>query len=128
MYKAYFDGVAVHDPSLGDQTKILMDGKVKKAVNCADSFTFTIYPNNVGYASLNLMTTSVTVMKDNTVIFHGRPLSEETGWENQKSVICEGDLALFNDTVMRPYEYTGTVANYINLLVNAHNAQTDPSP
>lgn len=127
MYKVYFDGVAVHDPSLGDQMKILMDGKVKKAVNCADSFTFTIYPNNVGYASLNLMTTSVTVMKDNTVIFHGRPLSEETGWENQKSVICEGDLALFNDTVMRPYEYTGTVANYINLLVNAHNAQTDQS-
>ena len=127
MYKVYFDGVAVHDPSLADQTKILVDGKVKKQVNCADSFTFTIYPNNVGYSSLNLMTTSVIVKKDNTILFHGRPLTEDTGWENQKTIVCEGDLALFNDTVMRPYEYTGTVANYINLLVNTHNAQADQS-
>lgn len=127
MYKVYFDGVAVHDPSLADQTKILVDGKVKKQVNCADSFTFTIYPNNVGYSSLNLMTTSVMVKKDNTILFHGRPLTEDTGWENQKTIVCEGDLALFNDTVMRPYEYTGTVANYINLLVNTHNAQADQS-
>ena len=127
MYKVYFDGVAVHDPSLADQTKILVDGKVKKQVNCADSFTFTIYPNNVGYSSLNLMTTSVMVKKDNTILFHGRPLTEDTGWENQKTIVCEGDLALFNDTVMRPYEYTGTVANYIALLVNGHNAQADQS-
>lgn len=123
MYTVLLDGSSIHDPALNDSKKIIFDGVVTKKVNYADSFEFTIYPNNDGYSSITLMVSSVEVYKDGNLIFHGRPLSEETGWNNEKKVVCEGDLALFNDTVIRPYEYSGTVGDYVRYLVNQHNSQ-----
>ena len=124
MYRVLLDNLAIHDPSLNDPARLLVNGVVTKKVNCADNFTFTIYPGNAGYDSLVMLNCAVSVYKDGQLIFHGRPLSEETGWDNEKTVVCEGDLAIFNDTVVRPYEYDGTVANYLRFLVNQHNAQT----
>ena len=123
MYTVLLDGSSIHDPALNDSKKIIFDGVVTKKVNYADSFEFTIYPDNDGYSSITLMVSSVEVYKDGNLIFHGRPLSEETGWNNEKKVVCEGDLALFNDTVIRPYEYSGTVGDYVRYLVNQHNSQ-----
>ena len=123
MYTVLMDNLTIHDPSLNDSTHLLMDGIVTKQVNKADSFSFTIYPNNVGYQALDLMTSWITVYKDGEIIFHGRPLTEETGWNNEMTIVCEGDLAILNDTVRRPYSFSGTLGDYIRMLVNQHNAQ-----
>lgn len=124
MYKVFIDGIKAHDPSLDDPAHLLVGGVVKKTVNAADSFTFTIYPNNAAAQTLHKMTSEVTVYLDDDQIFHGRILTEETGWNNERQITCEGDLALFNDTVMEPYSYTGSVEGYLRLLVDSHNAQT----
>lgn len=123
MYTVLMDNLTIHDPSLNDSAHLLFDGVVNKQVNKADSFSFTIYPDNVGYQSLELMTSWVTVYKDGDVIFHGRPLTEDTGWDNEKKIVCEGDLAILNDTIMRPYSFSGTLSDYITMIVNQHNAQ-----
>lgn len=43
---------------------------------------------------------------------------------NRKKVICEGELAYFNDSIQRPAKYQGlTVRGYLETLVNIHNQQ-----
>lgn len=43
---------------------------------------------------------------------------------NRKKVICEGELAYFNDSIQRPARYQGlTVRGYLETLVNIHNQQ-----
>lgn len=43
---------------------------------------------------------------------------------NRKKVICEGELAYFNDSIQRPARYQGlTIRGYLETLVNIHNQQ-----
>ena len=59
-----------------DNLDRILGGKVVKAINAVDSFTFTIYPDNAGYDKLKPLTTSVTVTDDSTGknVFIGRVL------------------------------------------------------
>ena len=113
----------IHDPSQNDSGLLVVGGVINKQVNCADSFTFTIYPDNVGYSDIEIMTTWLSVLKDGDVVFHGRVLSEKTGWNNEKEITCEGDLAILNDSILRPYSFSGTLSDYMTMLINQHNSQ-----
>lgn len=124
MYKVIIDGITAHNPALDDQNRLVYGGVVKKSINCADSFTFTIYPENQAADSIHKMVSEVTVLQDGSQIFHGRVVAEQTGMQNERLVTCEGDLAIFNDTIMPPYDFTGSVADYLQLLVDNHNSQT----
>ena len=124
MYTVTLDENLIHNPSAENESFLVMNGVISKKVNCADSFTFTIYPSNPSYGSIELLVSKIKVYKDGTCIFSGRPLSEETDFDNGKTVFCESDFAILNDTVMRPYEFSGSVSDYIRLLVNAHNEAT----
>lgn len=124
MYKVIIDGTTAHDPAQDDEKRLVFGGVVKKTVNTADSFTFTIYPQNPAYEGLHELTSEVTVYQDGRQIFHGRVLTTQTGWQNEKQVICESDLALLNDTIQDPYEFGGSVEAFLRLLIDRHNAQT----
>lgn len=123
MYKVTVDGITIHDSTLGDPAVLVLDGIVKKQANKADSFTFTIYPNNVGHGSIWTLASVIEVYKDDELLFRGRPISSADGWENQRTYTCEGEFAFFNDTILRPYSFTGTVQNYLQTLITQHNNQ-----
>lgn len=125
MYKVYCDGYILHDPERDDRTCLVMNGKVQKVANCADGFVFTIYPQNTNADRISKMTSKIEVVKDGETIFTGRPVSYTEGWNGQKTWQCEGVFALLNDTVIRPYRYTGTVRGYLQMLLNQHNAAAE---
>jgi hypothetical protein len=52
-------------------------------------------------------------------------LNDESDFWNRKDVYAEGELAFFNDSTVRPYTFTGSVADYFAFLVNQHNSQVD---
>ena len=121
MYKVTVDGITIHNPALDDPTVLIMDSSVKKQANAADVFTFTIYPNNRGAGNIEILTSDVEVYQDNMLLFKGRPNNAADGWENQKTYTCESGFAFFNDSILRPYEYQGSVRAYLQMLVTAHN-------
>lgn len=105
-------------------------GKVVKAVNAVDSFTFTIYPDNAGYDKLKPLTTSVTVTDDSTGkdIFIGRVLKCPDSMNEQglicKSVTCEGRLGWLYDSVQPYVEYKMVgVRTVLASFISKHNAQ-----
>lgn len=105
-------------------------GKVVKAVNAVDSFTFTIYPDNAGYDKLKPLTTSVTVTDDSTGkdVFIGRVLKCPDSMDEQglicKSVTCEGRLGWLYDSVQPYAEYKVVgISTVLASFISKHNTQ-----
>lgn len=105
-------------------------GKVVKAVNAVDSFTFTIYPDNAGYNKLKPLTTSVTVTDDSTGkdVFIGRVLKCPDSMNEQglicKTVTCEGRLGWLYDSVQPYAEYKVVgIRTVLASFISKHNAQ-----
>ena len=124
-YEVLCDGAVLHDPRFFDQKKILSNASLLKSVNAADSFTFIIYPNNEEYGNIDRFTSMILVKRDGEVIFRGRVLNDKKGWNNQLTYSCESLFAAFNDSIVRPYEYTGSVRGYVEQLVAEHNSQVE---
>ena len=123
MYKVYLDGNALHDPSLCDQKTMIAGGTLTQVDNAAGQFVFTVYPTNPLYNGLHRLSGAIEVYDDDDMIFRGRIINDATGWINQKTVTCEGDLAMLNDTIVRPYSFSGSVESYLKQLVQQHNDQ-----
>lgn len=113
-----------------DNLDRISGGKIVKAVNAVDSFTFTIYPDNAGYDKLKPLTTSVTVTDDSTGkdIFIGRVLKCPDSMDEQglicKSVTCEGRLGWLYDSVQPYIEYKMVgIRTVLSAFLSKHNSQ-----
>lgn len=113
-----------------DNLDRISGGKVVKAVNAVDSFTFTIYPDNAGYNKLKPLTTSVTVTDDSTGkdVFIGRVLKCPDSMNEQglicKTVTCEGRLGWLYDSVQPYAEYKVVgIRTVLASFISKHNAQ-----
>lgn len=113
-----------------DNLDRISGGKIVKAVNAVDSFTFTIYPDNAGYDKLKPLTTSVTVTDDNTGknVFIGRVLKCPDSMDEQglicKSVTCEGRLGWLYDSVQPYIEYKMVgIRTVLSAFLSKHNSQ-----
>lgn len=113
-----------------DNLDRISGGKIVKAVNAVDSFTFTIYPDNAGYDKLKPLTTSVTVTDDSTGkdVFIGRVLKCPDSMNEQglicKSVTCEGRLGWLYDSVQPYVEYKMVgIRTVLASFISKHNAQ-----
>lgn len=113
-----------------DNLDRISGGKIVKAVNAVDSFTFTIYPDNAGYNKLKPLTTSVTVTDDSTGkdVFIGRVLKCPDSMDEQglicKTVTCEGRLGWLYDSVQPYVEYKMVgIRTVLASFISKHNTQ-----
>lgn len=60
-----------------------------------------------------------------TELFRGTAYSETIDFYKNKKVDCEGELSFFNDTVVRPYSYQGSVENLFKQYIENHNRQVE---
>lgn len=127
MYSAKIDGMTFYNPLAEDFE--IMSPVLSQEQNKADGFTFTIYPDNSQYDSMLKLKPTITVYDDDKLISRGRIIDSVQGWKNEKQITCEGELAFFNDSVVRPYDFTNGgigVSDYLIFLVNQHNSQVAP--
>lgn len=112
----------------------ITNGKIKEEINAIPSFSFSIYPNNVGYQLLTPFYTKVEVYdgKHRHIAFDGRVLVVEPSMDSSglvlKRVTCEGKLAYLNDTIQ---EYCApknwTTKGLLQQILKVHNARIDVS-
>lgn len=125
MYIVTCDSNLLYNPRV-DDLKII-NPRVKLEVNKVGSFDFTIYPTHPLYGSINKIKSIIEVYQDDVLIFRGRVLNDELGFEKDKKIECEGDLAFFNDSILRPYDFTGSISDFLQLILTSHNAQVETS-
>ena len=125
MYRVYCDGLTLYNDRL-ENLKIL-NPAVELEENKTGSFTFGLLPDHPHYGLIKKLKSIITVYQDDYLLFRGRVLDDTIGWHNQKTVTCEGELSFLLDSIQRPYDYSGTVSGYLNLLITRHNEQVEES-
>ncbi len=113
-----------------DEEYILEVPKLTLQINNAGMFTFSIHPTHPEAKSIVPLVTLVKVYKTDyrtykKWMFTGRVIDSEKDIYNNNRVKCEGILAYLVDSIVYPYEYQGTPANYVKQLVNSHNSQVN---
>jgi len=123
MYRVYCDNQLIYHSKL--EGFPIINPSLELELNKMGSFEFGIYPNNPRYGLINKLKSIITVYQDDFLLFRGRVLEEEQDIYNKKAVKCESDLAFLLDSIQRPYDFTGSITDYLKLLLDSHNAQVD---
>lgn len=123
MYKVYCDNYMLYSDTI--KSLRIHAAKVDLELNKTGAFNFTIYSDHPYYNFINKMKSIITVYQDDFLIFRGRPLNVEYGFRNEKVVKCEGELAFLLDSIVRPYSFSGSITEYLTMLINSHNGQVE---
>lgn len=124
MYQIYVDNFKIYDSRV-ERLKIF-NATLDLELNKTGSFNFEIYPDHPYFDRLYKLKSVVEVYQNDYLIFKGRILHDEQGFYNQKQVVCEGELAYFLDSVIRPYQdFGGTPAEYLKKIIDEHNGQVE---
>ncbi len=132
MYRviALLNGVEHTLMDIRDERYMLEEPVLIMQLNNAGGFSFNIHPTHPEIKNLIPLKTIVKVYKTdyNTYqkwMFTGRIISDESDIYNSGSVQCEGILAYLLDSIVYPYEYQGTPADYVAQLIGSHNSQVE---
>ena len=105
--------------------------KLTLQINGAGSLEFYIYPPHPEYRSIERLTTLIKVYKINKTgrkwLFTGRVTKDEKDIYNRRKIKCEGILTYLMDSIVHPYEFKGTPADYVTQLIQCHNSQVNTS-
>lgn len=121
MYQILLGNNILYD--IRDKDLLVESPKLDLEINKVGSLSFNIYPIHPLFNQIQNKVSRFTVKKDNKIIFKGRMIEEEAGIYNSKSITVEGDLAYLNDSIVRPYTFSGTPEEHFSNLINNHNSQ-----
>lgn len=119
------DGKTLHNPLLKTSAKIVDAPQMEEEVNAIGSLTFTMLPNHPYYDSIKKLSTLIFAYDDDGEIFRGRVYNTTNDFNKQKKVVCQSEMGFFGDSIVRPFGYSGTVRDFIQKLIDNHNAQVD---
>ena len=123
MYKVYCDGLLLYHSKL-ENLKIF-NPSLELELNKTGSFDFTIHSDHPYFGLVKKLKSIITVFQDDFLMFRGRVLDDEIGWHNEKAIVCEGDMAFLLDSILRPFSFSGTPAEFLAYVLTLHNAQVD---
>lgn len=106
----------------GNRKAILLSPKLTREVSKAGSLYFTMDRSHPLYDSLPKMRTVVSVLQDERETWRGRILNHESDWYNRRVMYCEGALAFLNDSCLTPFNFEGTLKEFLRHLLDAHNS------
>lgn len=123
MYRIYLDNNLIYDNHTPELS--VSDAALELLQNDISTFQFTIYPSNPYINKVERMISRANVYRDNKLMFAGLVCNDEVGFMNQRSCKCKSDLYYLTRTVVRVYEFSGSVKDYFTMLIDEHNAHSE---
>ena len=106
-----------------DPQALVLSPKLTREGSKGGSLVFTMTRDHAQYDMLQKLSTVVQVRRDGKEIWRGRVLKHEADFYNRRVVYCEGALSYFNDSSITPFNYKGTLRQFLQHLIDAHNDQ-----
>lgn len=106
-----------------DPQALVLSPKLTREVSKGGSLVFTMTRDHAQYNMLQKLSTVVQVRRDGKEIWRGRVLKHEADFYKRRVVYCEGALSYFNDSSITPFNYKGTLRQFLQHLIDAHNDQ-----
>lgn len=95
-------------------------------VNTTNTLVFTLPPFNPNYDKPQKMTSVIELYRNDALVFEGRVLYTDDDILGNRTFTCEGSLAYFLDSIVRPNTTQDTtIRDYLQGLLNQHNAQVE---
>lgn len=124
MYTIYADDVCIYNDVYAVENMKVIAPKLVLEDCAAGSLAMTLSPANKAYNTISRLTTDIRVDKDGKELWSGRVLSESKDFWNNRVLVCEGELAFFNDTSQPPKEYAGqSIRYFMEQLIAVHNSK-----
>lgn len=124
MYTIYADDVCIYSDVFAVDNMRITDPKLILEDCAAGSLSMTLPPTNKAYDTIVRLVTDIRVDKDGAEFWEGRVISEDKDFWNNRTLVCEGALAFFNDTSQPQAEYSGlSIREYMEKLINVHNSK-----
>ena len=124
MYKIFADDATLlYDSTLEDLR--ITKGVISLEAGKAGSFEFSVFSDHPYYDSFVELRTVITVYKDNRIVFRGRVLNTKKDYWNNLAITCEGELAFLQDSIIRPYTFSGPAASLLLKFIREHNEAVD---
>ncbi len=131
MYQITCDNQILYD--IRSRDRIVTSPKLILETGKNGSLSFRIPRTNPMRDKINLKKSIFKVFQIDVVnnkkiyhqLFRGSAYSTEEDLYLRGTVDVEGELAFFNDSIIRPYSWTGDVEPYFKKLINEHNARVD---
>lgn len=124
MYRIYLDGELFYDPRLPEYA--LTGIKCDLEVNKTGTLRFTIPATHPLIGSVQKMYSELTLYQDKDWLYSGRVLSDDTDFDGNRTIECEGELSYLLDSIQRYHEYHDiSVKDYFTDLIAKHNADVD---
>lgn len=112
----------------------IMEPTLQGVFGKAGTFSFKVPLDNNQYDQFVELISYIDLYREKDLIFSGRILSLSKGFDNVYNVVCEGCLAIFNDTLALAQDGTpaiavvdgtagtsGSVAGWMRKVINLHN-------
>lgn len=131
MYQITCDNQILYD--IRSRDRIVTSPKLILEIGKNGSLSFRIPRTNPMRDKINLKKSIFKVFQIDVVnnkkiyhqLFRGSAYSTEEDLYLRGTVDVEGELAFFNDSIVRPYNWTGDVEPYFQKLINEHNTRVD---
>lgn len=123
MYKIFADKTLIYDSTLEDYK--IGKGAITLETNKSGSFAFSVYPDHFYYDKFVKLKTVITVHKSGQIVFRGRILNDVSDYWNNKVITCEGELGFLQDSIIRPFDFSGSPEELFKQFINEHNSQVE---
>ena len=125
-YTAYLNNSIFFATNIHLDKVKLLSTTVELEAGASGEFVFTIPPCNLAYGHIHKKIDDIEVYEGSNLIFAGRPYYIKQDFKLNHVIKCEGYLTILNDTVIRPFTYSGTLTGLIEEFQRQHNAQVGP--
>lgn len=131
MYQITCDNKILYD--IRSRDRIVTSPKLVLETGKNGTLSFRIPKTNPMFDYINLKKSIFRVYqvdvknqkKIYTPIFRGMATTRDEDFYSRGQISCEGELAFFNDSIVRPYKYSGDVIDLFKKYVNDHNSKVD---
>lgn len=137
MWTIKSDGYAIYDPRV--ETYQVGAPTLRIEENRAETASFEVYLNHPNVSHLAKLSSTVEIAEGTKVLFRGRVIDDVMTFMGYRKYTCEGAMAFFNDSVIRPFSFPGdwvddpdyqtaaasgnVVEFFLGWLIDQHNAQ-----
>lgn len=124
MIQIIADGVITYDSRL--ERYDLKGLKVTRGLNKGGTAEITMPSGHPAHGAYKDYKTIVEIYRDGREVFRGRVLYPDDNYNNERTVICEGELCFLQDAVSRPYLYQDSPAAIFAEVLSTYNSQVEP--
>ena len=84
-----------------------------------------ILPTHPYYGKIDVLRSELFVYENGEELFRGRSVTGEESFNRTHKLTCESDIAYLCDSVMRPYEFQGSIIEFLDMVLDNHNSQVE---